>query len=226
MPTDDQNTPPPVNTPPPANPPPADDPKQKELDRVLTENAAIRKSLKDAEAARTQQAEELAALKRAGHKNTGDWQKVAETAETEAKTWKEKHEAANRAFVNTLVGSKVREEALKLGFKKDLIDLLDAMEFEEIQADIEGGKFNVKGADVAISNLKKLRPSLFDEVQPPKFNAGGASSGLSNSAPGSLKEAEAAYLAALKNKFKDPAAFNQAHLNYQKAIFEARKAKK
>lgn len=226
MPENDNNTPNPNPNPNPTPPntPPATDEATKEKERLLSENQALRKAQKDAEAERQRVQDELAALKKAGHKTTGDWQKVAETAEQEAKTWKEKHENANRAFVNTLVSGKVREEALKQGLKPDLVDLLDSMEFEEIEANIEGGKFSVKGADTAISNLKKLRPSLFSEAQPPKFNAGGPSA--TPGAPMGLKDAEEKYLAAMKNRYKDPAAFNKAQLEYQKAIFEARKAKK
>lgn len=221
MPEVDPNTPNP-NTPDPNKPNPPDE-AAKERERLLTENASLRKAQKDAEAERQRIADENAALKKAGHKTTGDWQKVAETAETEAKTWREKHEKAQAAFVNTLVGGKVREEALKQGLKPDLVDLLDSMAFDEIEAGIEDGKFNVKGTDTAIANLKRLRPSLFQEAQPPRFNAGGAGT---PPAAKTLEDAKNNYLAALKNRFKDPQKFNQAHLEYQKALSEARKAKK
>jgi hypothetical protein len=216
-----QTTTEPTQTPPNNTP----DPRQAELDRVLTENQNLRKSLKETEGKFTSLETQLKDLQKAGHKTSGDWQKVAETAENEAKTWREKHSTANQAFVNTLVSAKVREEALKNGFKKDLVDLLDSMEFDEIEASIEDNKFNVKGAENAISNLKKLRPSLFETPPPPTVNNGIPGNG-SPGAPKTVENAKAAFQAAFKLRYKDPTAFNKAQLDYQNAIFEAKRAKK
>lgn len=213
----------PNNTPNP-NPNPAPTEGEKEKERLLNENAELRKRQKEEAAEKQRLADELAALKKAGHKTSGDWQKVAEAAEAEAQTWKSKFEKANGAFVNTLVSSRLREEALKQGAKADMVDLIDSMEFDEIEAAIdENNRFNVKGVDTAIANLKKLRPSFFDTAQPPKFNKGGPSG---NAPAGDLASAKQKYLEAMKNRHKNPAAYNQAHLDYQKAIIEDRKASK
>lgn len=202
------------------------DEKQKEIDRLLTENQNIRKISKDNEAALNLVKEEIANLKKAGHKSSGDWQKVAEAFEAEAKTSKDKYEKATKAFVNTLTGAKIKEEALKNGFKADLVDLLDTMEFDEVDAFIdENERFNVKGYDVAISNLKKLRPSLFDSANPPQFNNGQPNNGKP-SPPKNLEDAKLAFIAATKTRTKDPAAYNKANMEYQKAIIEDRKSKK
>lgn len=224
-----ENTPP--NTDPNQNPnpnpnpaPPSDADKEKE--RILNENAQLRKQLKDSDTKLTQFSEELSNLKKAGHKNSGDWQKLAETHEQEAKSYKEKFENASKAFVNTLTSSKVREEALKQGFKQDLVDLLDNMELDGVEAVIdENNRFNVKGVETAVGNLKKLRPSLFTEAAPPKFNAGGANA-PHNPGPTTVKDAQAAYLEARKNRFKDPVTYQKALETFSKAALESRKAKK
>lgn len=225
MPEVDPNTPNPnPNTPPPSPPPPTDE-KEKEIQRLLNENKSLREKNKEFDTSLLSVREELSALKKAGHKTNGDWQKLAETHETEAKTWKDKYEKANSAFIGTLTGGKLREEALKQGLKPDLVDLLDGMDFDEVEAIIdENNRFNVKGVETAVSNLKKLRPSLFTDARPPSFNPGGP--GGTPPAPKSLEEAEAAYLEARKNRFKDPAAWNKAQTDYRKAINEGRKAKK
>lgn len=224
MATPPNNTPDPVPNTPPVTDPPAVDERQKELDRVLLENADIRKKQKDAETRANAAAEELANLKKAGHKTSGDWQKVAEAAEAEATTWKAKFEKSNQAFVGTLTSAKVREEALKAGLKADLVDLLDTMDFAEVEATIdENNRFNVKGAELAIKNLKVLKPSLFETKAPPKFNAGGPST---PGAPNTVEGAKEKYLIALKNRMKDPVGYLAAHKEYQAAVFEARKAKK
>lgn len=215
---------------PPVDPTKTPEPKsefEKERERLATENANLRKNLKDYEAQQNQLREELSALKKAGHKSTNDWQKLAELNETEAKTWKDKYERTNKAFVNTLTSSKIREEALKNGLKPDLVDLLDTMELPEVEAIIdENNRFNVKGAETAVQNLKRLRPSLFQEAQAPKINAGGASGMTQTGNPKNLAEAKTAYLEARKNRFKDPNGFMQAQINFQKAAIEARKAGK
>lgn len=201
---------------------------EKEKERLATENANLRKQLKETDTKLTQFSEELTNLKKAGHKNSGDWQKVAEANETEAKTWKEKYEKSNSAFVNTLAGGAVREEALKNGFKPDLVDLLDTMDLPDVEVVIdENNRFNVKGAQTAVQNLKKLRPSLFQEATPPKFNAGGGGNGGggNGSAPTNVKEAKEAYLLARQNRAKDPETYKKALENLSKVSLESRKAK-
>lgn len=211
------NTPP--NT---ANPPPADD---KEKERLLNENAELRKKSKETESALQQVRDEIANLKKAGHKTSGDWQKVAEALEQELAGVKSTNEKLKGAFENTIVSSRIREEALKQGVKPDMVDLLDSLPFAEVEFSLDEQelKFNLKGVDSAVANLKKLRPSLFGAAPPPQFNKGTPGA---PQAPKTAEEAKAAYLAAHKNRFKDPVAFTKAAENYQKAIQEARKAKK
>jgi hypothetical protein len=223
--TDNQT--PPNNQPPKTHdtPPPQTD---AEKERLANENANLRKQLKETDGKLTSLADELSGLKKAGHKNSGDWQKVAEQNENEAKTWKEKFEKSNSAFVNTLAGSAVREEALKNGFKPDLVDLLDSMDLPDVEVVIdENNRFNVKGATTAVQNLKKLRPSLFQEATPPKFNSGGGGNGGGGGGgqPTTVKEAQAAYLEARQNRAKNPEAYKKALENLSKVSLESRKAK-
>ncbi len=220
---------PPGNGTPPSTPPvtpPAKSEHEKELERVMQENASLRTKSKDAETKAQQALDEIANLKKAGNKTSGDWKAVAETAEAEADKWKKKCETLNTAFVNTIVGGKVKEEALKNGYKPDLTDLLDGMQFDEIECDVDDNlRFNLKGVDTAIANLKKVKPSLFGEKQPPQFNAGGGG-GSGGSAPkGDVESTKAAYLIAFKNRLREPDKFNVALAAYQKAIRES-KAKK
>ena len=211
------------NTPNPTpNPTPTDADKEKE--RLYNENLELRKKAKENEAKAQQALDEIAALKKSGHKTAGDWQKLAETLEKENQELQGKFKKTNEAFVNTLTSSRLREEALKQGAKADMVDLIDSMEFSEIEADIdENNRFVVKGVETAVSNLKKLRPSFFDLKQAPQFNKGGVST---PGQPKGLAEAKEAFLAAMKNRAKNPAAYNQAHLDYQKAIKEAKTASK
>lgn len=220
---DPNATPTPPASTPPATPPASE--ADKERERLLTENAEIRKKAKEADAEKQRLSDELAALKKAGHKTSGDWQKVAEVNETEARTWKEKAEKLTKAFSATIVGGKLREEALKQGAKSDMVDLIDSMDFDEVEfaLDEENLRFNVKGVDTAISNLKKVRPSFFGSKEAPKFNAGGPGA---PQAPKTLEDAKANYVAALKLRNKDPVKFNQAYAAYQQAITDARKASK
>ena len=199
---------------------------EKERDRVVAENVELRRKQREIDATAKTNAERVAALEKAGNKTSGDWKAVAETAEKEANDWKAKFETANTAFVNTLTSSKVREEALKQGLKPDLVDLLDTMDLPDVEAEIDANnRFNVKGVETAIKNLKVLKPSLFSEKQPPQFNPGGASGGAGGGAVTDVKTAQANYLAAHKNRMKDPQAFNKAHSDYQNALIAARKGK-
>lgn len=197
----------------------------KERERLLTENAELRKKQKDAETALSSVRDEIANLKKAGHKTAGDWQKVAEALEQEVTGLKSTSEKLKAAFENTIVTSRIREEALKQGVKPDMVDLLDSLPFAEVEfaLDEENLKFNLKGVDTAVGNLKKLRPSLFGAAPPPQFNKGTPGA---PGKPATLEDAKSKYLAAHKNRFKDPVAFKAAAEVYQNAIFEARKAKK
>jgi hypothetical protein len=205
--------------------PPITDEKQKEIDRLLTENQNLRKSTKDTEAKVTTLSEQLSALQKQGLKGSEDWKKLAETNEQEATTWKTKFTQVNEAFVGTLVSSKVKEEALKLGLLPEAVNDLDTLAFDEVEAVIDANnKFNVKGAEVAASNLKKLRPHWFKNGAAPNFNHGANGGGAPTQAEG-LQSAKEKYETALKNRAKDPDGFAKAHKDYQAAIFEARKTK-
>lgn len=197
----------------------------KEKERLLNENAELRKKTKEYESSLQQVRDEIANLKKSGAKTSGDWQKVAEQLEGEVENLKASNEKLKEGFKNTLVSSRLREEALKQGAKPDMVDLIDSMQFDEIEfnLDEEQLRFNLKGVDAAIAGLKKTRPSFFGATPPPQFNKGGPGA---PSKPQGLEDAKANYLKAMKNRYKDPVAFQEATKVYQQAIFEARKAKK
>lgn len=216
------------------NPNPTPDPNkpapteaEKERDRLVAENAEVRKKAKANEDALNAIKLEIAELKKAGNKTQGDWQKVAEQTETEKAELLSENTNLKAAFKNTLVSSRIREEALKQGAKADMVDLIDSMEFSEVEFNLDPAsmKFNLKGVETAVGNLKKLRPSFFDTKAPPAFNKGGPSGG-NPGAPKTVDEAKKHYLDAMRTRHKDPVKFNEAHLNYQKALTEAKKTSK
>ena len=200
----------------------------KERERLQSENAELRKKQKATEDKMVQLGEELANLKKSGAKGVGDWKKVAEDQEKEIETLKASNTAMKEGFRNTLVGARLREEALKQGAKADMVDLIDSMSFDEVdfKLDDQAMKFSVSGVETAITNLKKVRPSFFDVKAAPKFNNGNGGGQGGGSGATDLEAAKSNYLAAHKNRIKDPAKFNQAHLEYQKALTAAKAAKK
>lgn len=221
---EDTNTPNQPNTPPnePANTPP--DERQKEIERLLSENQNLRKTNKEASERLNALETSLTEMKKAGHKSNGEYQKLWEESEKQNEVLKGKYQTTVEAFKGTLTSQKVKEEALKNGFKPDLVDLLDTMHFEEIDTVIdENNRFVVKGAEQAVKRLKATRQSLFAEPKAPSFNPGGP--GAPPSKPGSLEEAKARYQAALANRNKNPVEFNKAHTEYQSAIFANKRAK-
>lgn len=216
------------NTPNPPNPnPPQQTEAEKERDRLLAENAEVRKKAKANEDSLNALKLELAELKKAGAKGSGDWKAVADQLEETVKTLTASNENLKAGFKNTLVSARLREEALKQGAKADMVDLIDSMEFSEIEfnLDEQNMKFNLKGVDTAVANLKKLRPSFFDAKQPPNFNGNPPGGGGGGGGEAGLEGAKKEYLAALKEKHKNPARYEKAHKAYHEEILKARKAK-
>lgn len=217
----------------PPNPTPNPDPNkpapteaEKERDRLLAENTEVRKKARANEDALNALKLEIAELKKAGAKGSGDWKAVADQLEETVKTLTASNENLKAGFKNTLVSARLREEAMKQGAKADMVDLIDSMEFSEIEfnLDEQNMKFNLKGVDTAVANLKKLRPSFFDAKKVPDFNGRqpGAGGGAENT---TLESAKTEYLAALKEKHKNPARYEKAFKTYQEEILKARKAK-
>lgn len=196
-----------------------------ERERLLNENSKLRKSLKETNDKFKTLETEIDEMKKSGHKSKGDWQKYAQMMEEKLAEVTKKHKDAVNAFHNTLVSGKVREEALKKGLKPDLVDLLDNMEMESVVAEIENGKYNVRGYDTFIDNLKRDRPSLFTTPNPPKINSGSNPGFEGGNNTTSEKDAKEKYLAALANRAKDPKAFAAAAVEYHKAIKDSRKQK-
>lgn len=200
------------------------DEKQKEIDRLLAENQNLHKAKKETEGKVQTLTERLTALEKQGLRGSEDWKKLAETHEQEAKTYKEKHETSSTAFVGYLQSSRVKEEALKLGLLPEAVSDIDSLSFDEVEVAIDGTRYNVKGAEVAAQNLKRLRPHWFKSEKAPNFNPG-ANGGGAPTQSETLAQAKEKYETALKNRLKDPEGFTKAHQEYQKAIFESRKAK-
>lgn len=205
------------------NPTPPDE-RQKEIDRLLAENSSLRKVTKDNETKLSTLEQTVKSLQTAGHKTAGDWQKVAESQEAEAKQWKEKFEKANTAFVTTQKMGKVKEEALKLGLLPEAVNDLDALEFEEVAVAIDSNnQFRVSGADVAARNLKVIRPHWFKNATPPNFNPGGNGNPPPPGAPKKLDELKAAYQTALRGGKQSE--IKPALEAYNSALLESRKKK-
>jgi hypothetical protein len=203
--------------------PPAPTEIEKERDRVLAEANALRSRNKELETAAAATEKRLKDLERQGLKTSGDWQKLAEGHEADAKTWQEKFEKANGAFVETIRGGKVKEELFKLGLRSEASDDVDAMDLSGVPVDIVNGQMVVKGADLFAANLKKSKPYMFKDGTPPNVNPGN---------PGGLGTTQD--LASLKKAYQDlypqqrskPTEFKAALVAYNNAVQESRKAKK
>lgn len=202
----------------------APDEKQKEIDRLLEENGTLRKAQKDTESTLGTLKQELDGLKKSGMKGDQKWQELAQTYESENSELKKQVSTKESAFIGYLSNARVKEEALKLGLRPEAVGDIDSLDFDEVQVAIEGSRYNVKGAEVAAQNLKKLRPHWFKDEKAPNFNPG-ANGGGAPTQSETLAQAKEKYETALKNRFKDPEGFQKAYKDYQAAIFESRKAK-
>lgn len=201
------------------NPP---DEKQKEIDRLLAENGNLRKAQKDTETTLGTLKQELDGLKKSGMKGGEKWQELAQTYEQENTTLKTQLSTKESAFEGYLKNARVKEEALKLGLLPEAVHDIDALDFDEIQISVEGTRYNVKGAEVAAQNLKRLRPHWFKNAAAPNFNPGANGGGAPTQAE-TLAQALEKYQAALKNRVKDPEGYAKAHKEYQDAVFASRK---
>lgn len=228
MPETNQNPPnqTPPNNQPPANPPPAQpDERQKEIDRLLAENANLRKANNETSTKLSTLEQTVKQLQTAGHKTAGDWQKVAETAEKERDEWRGKFENVNKAYVETKKFEAVKEQASKLGLLPEAMNDIEALEFQEVAVAIDShGRFMVSGADHAANNLKKIRPHWFRAATPPAFNPGGGGNPppAANGTP-DLAKAKAEYQAALRTG--DQKKIQPALATYNSALQESRKVK-
>lgn len=158
-------TPPTEGEKPPVDPPPAPEMVSKsELDKVLADMHRYKSKSKELEDKIKN--EEIEAAKKAG-----EWQRVAELKENEAKLANERAERLDKSYLDEKKYAALREEALRSGIRKEALPDLDLIDFTELETEtLPTGRVTVKGADKAILKLKTLRPHWFG-AKTPSVNA-------------------------------------------------------
>jgi len=171
---DDPNPPPkdPPPKDPPTDPPPSDPPSDPPTDPptdppighsvTLEEHQKTLTRLKSLE-------EERDALKKTSKdselqqmKDQERWKEIAELKTREAEEANEKVDNMSTALQKREKMSSIRNAATQAGLRKDALDLLDLMEFPEVQIEATTlGNINIVGVSTAIEALKLKHPSLF-----------------------------------------------------------------
>lgn len=189
---------------------------QKQLDAITKQNNDLATKLKDAETKFTTASTELSNLKKQGLKSAGDWEQLAKTNEEEANKWKTKYTTTGQALIHSKRMEAITAAAVKEGIDPSFIPDLANYDFQNVKVDLDETNLlmNVTGAELAVQNLKKIRPKLFNDAAPPAFNPGGGKV----IQPGDVASIQAKYQQALKNRAKDPIGYKKAFEEYHNAL--------
>lgn len=105
-------------------------------------------------------------------KSSENYKELWEKEKAQGEQWKSKFDTLQNNLVEDKKRSKVVEHALKAGFDKEFLDLLDAFDMSDVLVErTDSGKFIVNGADTWVNSLKAERPKLFTERKSdPKIN--------------------------------------------------------
>lgn len=143
---------------------------------------------------------ELDTLKLNTHKDKDDWQTVAKIKEQEANDYKTKFTGLQSALINEKKLSKLQEAAVRAGINTQALPDLELLDLPEVTIQTtSNGKILVEGADLAIQNLKTLRPHWFG-TQVPSINTNSPNTLPSNPNTVTYKMVEDAANAYAKSK--------------------------
>lgn len=130
---------------------------QAEYDKIIAEAQELKKQVKEFHAKAKKEEENLLREK-------GEWQKIAELKDKEAKEAAEKLTHIQTNLVEEKKFSAVREAALKAGMTEQGIKDLELLQLNDIVVEhTSTGRVNVLGVDRFIEVQKQIRPHWFQK---------------------------------------------------------------
>lgn len=121
---------------------------------------------------------ELDAAKASSEQEKGNYKSLWESEKTAREEEKRNSERLKASVVRSERFRAVFPELKKAGLRDDAQNLIDKMDFDEIEVEAtSNGRFLCHGTDLVVEKMRKEYPYAFEQKKAPKVNSSGGSSG-------------------------------------------------
>lgn len=177
-----------------------------EFERVLADMHKYKSQARDM--ANKSRAEQEAILR-----EKGEWQKIAEMKEQEAKEVSERYSQLQESLVQSKKFEALKEEALKQGIRPEALLDLELVGMDGVQVEQTSlGRVNVLGVGDAINRIKATRPHWFGSG---RTTVVGSTPNVNNAPQGVVSNEELIKLSLQAKKSGDYTDYNKAFEKYR-----------